>query len=331
MSAIAPTLNPTPTYGFYDRLSPDFPSQLNVDVSEICNLACIHCPHPEFKKSEHYAARLLGPDLNKKVIDEVAVDGRGICEYIRYTSEGEPLLHKLVFEMLTYAKKNSGTSVTLTTNGVLLDDKRCERLLATGIDLVDISLDAYTPETYAKIRVKGDLTVTRKNVQSLIALARRTGSSTKIVVSYIEQPQNKHETDQFEKFWHAEGAHQVVVRRMHSAAGAVGDLAEVLRGQLGDAKRYPCLYPWERLCINPRGELQYCPQDWVHGSALFDLRNITIKAAWQSESYRALREAHLKNDFSRHKFCGQCPDWAGTRWPGAGRSYADMIGEIKAT
>jgi MoaA/NifB/PqqE/SkfB family radical SAM enzyme len=240
------------------------------------------------------------------------------------------LLHKLVFEMLTYAKKHSGTSITLTTNGVLLDEKRCEKLLATGIDLVDISLDAFTPETYAKIRVKGDLSITRPNVQRLIALAHHTGSPTKIVVSYIEQPQNRHESDPFEKYWRDQGADQVVVRRMHSAAGAVGDLAAVLRSQLGTTARYPCLYPWERLCINPRGELQYCPQDWVHGSALFDFREITLKAAWQSEPYRALREAHLKNDFSHHKFCGQCPDWAGTRWPGAGRSYANLVEEIKA-
>src|ERR1700741_368109 len=99
-------------FGFYDRLSPEFPSQLNIDVTEICNLECIHCPHPEFKKSEHYAARMLAPDLNKKAIDEVASDGRGICQYIRYTGEGEPLLHKLCFEILTYTKRHSGTAVT---------------------------------------------------------------------------------------------------------------------------------------------------------------------------------------------------------------------------
>jgi len=319
-----------PSYGFQGRLNPDFPSQLNVDVSEICNLECIHCPHPQFKKSEHYAARLLGPDLNKKVVDEVASDGGGICEYIRYTSEGEPLLHRLVFEMLGYAKKHSGTAITLTTNGVLLDENRCEKLLATGIDLVDISLDASTPETYAKIRVKGDLNVTRSNVQRLLALAHGRGVRTKVVVSFIEQPQNRHESEEFENFWRDQGADQVVVRRMHSAAGAVGDLAAVLRGQVGLIQRYPCLYPWERLCINPRGELQYCPQDWVHGSALFDFRNITLKAAWRSEPYQALREAHLKNNFTHQKFCGQCPDWAGTRWPGEGRSYANMIEEIKA-
>jgi hypothetical protein len=42
-----------------------------------------------------------------------------------------------------------------------------------------------------------------------------------------------------------------------------------------------------------------------------------------------LRQAHLGRDFSGHAFCGQCPDWAQTRWPGQGRSYADLVGELK--
>jgi MoaA/NifB/PqqE/SkfB family radical SAM enzyme len=315
-------------YGFYDRLNPHFPSQVIIDVTEICNLACIHCPHPAFKKSEHYAARLLSPEINKKAADEIRVDGKGICQYIRYTSEGEPLLHKLVFEMIGYAVQHSGTKVTLTTNGVLLDDRRIDLLLATGLDLVDISLDAQTPETYAKIRVGGDLNITRANVHRLIARAEKTGSSTKVVVSFIEQPQNSGEADAFEAYWKEAGAHQVVVRRMHSGAGFVKSMASLLQQDNPTAQRRPCLYPWERLGLNPRGELLYCPQDWVHGSTLFDFRLTTIREAWQSEPYRALREAHLKNDFTRHTFCGQCPDWKATRWPGEGLSYADMVGKL---
>jgi sulfatase maturation enzyme AslB (radical SAM superfamily) len=316
------------TYGFYGRLNAEFPSQLIVDVTEICNLACIHCPHPSFKKSEHYAARMLSPELNKKAVDEVGTDGHGICQYIRYTSEGEPLLHKLIFQMLGYAVAHSGTTVTLTTNGVLLDDARCGKLLDTKVHLVDISLDAFKPETYARIRVNGDLAVTRANVQRLIALTRRTGSKTKIVVSYIEQPENADETTDFEKFWNAEGADQVVIRRMHSGAGAVKNFANVLRNKLNQEIRRPCLYPWERLGLNPRGELQYCPQDWVHGSSLFDFRIMTIKAAWQSEVYQGIRAAHLTNTYAKHQFCGQCPDWKATRWPGEGLSYADMVQEF---
>jgi len=55
-----------------------------------------------------------------------------------------------------------------------------------------------------------------------------------------------------------------------------------------------------------------------------------LRELWRGEIYRKLREAHLSGDFDAHGFCGQCPDWAQTRWPGEGRSYADLVAELKA-
>jgi len=321
-------LGAEPQYGFLGRLKAAFPSQVVVDSTEICNLACIHCPHPVFKKSEHYSGRHLPAELNEKLIDEVAGAGRGCTEYVRYSGSGEPLLHPRIFPMLEYAVAHSGVVVSLTTNGVLLDERRVEHLLATGISVVDISLDAFTPETYAAVRVKGDLTVTRANVLSLLRRAHET-RRTKVVVSYIEQPQNRHETAAFEAYWKAEGADCVVVRRLHSGAGAVGGIADSLRQTLASAPRRPCLYPWERVLLNPRGELAFCPQDWVHGSIVADYRDTTVAEAWQGRFYENLRRAHLSGDYSSHAFCGQCPDWSATRWPHQGRSYADMIQDFK--
>lgn len=318
-----------PTYGFYDRLRSEFPSQVVADTTEVCNLACTHCSHPEFKKSEHYHARLLGPELNRKMVDEVAAHGRGITQYIRYSGNGEPLLNRAIYEMLAYAVAQSGTTITLTTNGTLLDAARAERLLATGVHLIDISLDAYQPETYARIRVNGDLAVTRENVRRLIQLARAQAPATKIVVSFIEQPENTAEIPEFERFWRGEGAHQVVVRRLHTNACSTSRLAALVAAKPQPAQRRPCLYPWERILLVPSGHLAFCPQDWVHASVLADYRTTTIRQTWQGEAYRQLRAAHLANDFSAHKFCAQCPDWAMTRWPGQGLSYADLVQTVR--
>jgi len=57
-------------YGFQGRLKAEFPSQVIIDVTEVCNLACIHCPHPTFRKSEHYSGRNLALELNTKIVDE---------------------------------------------------------------------------------------------------------------------------------------------------------------------------------------------------------------------------------------------------------------------
>jgi MoaA/NifB/PqqE/SkfB family radical SAM enzyme len=318
-----------PRYGFEGRLTADFPSQLVIDATEVCNLACIHCPHPVFKKSSLYGARYLDPDLNTKLVDEVREYGQGKCQYIRYTSEGEPLIHPHIYDMLDDAVNRSGVFVTLTTNGTIMNEKRIEKLLDSGLHLIDISIDAYTSETYATIRVNGKLEVTRGNVQRLLRLRDQTHRKTKIVVSYVEQPQNLDETADFERYWKDQGADYVVIRRLHSNAGAVKAIADTLRRESQFEERRPCLYPWERLLLSPEGDLRFCPEDWVKGSNFVDFRTTTIREAWQSDFMRALREAHLKNTFENHPFCGQCPDWRQTRWPGEGRSYADMVDEFK--
>ena len=56
-----------------------------VDITEVCNLGCIHCAHQNLKLvlliiSECYE------NLNKKMVDEVA-NIKNITKYIRYTME----------------------------------------------------------------------------------------------------------------------------------------------------------------------------------------------------------------------------------------------------
>ena len=318
-------------YGFSEQLPEVFPSQIVVDITEVCNLACRHCPHPAFKQSEHYARRYLDPALNAKMVDEVRDFGQGFTQYIRYTSNGEPLIHPHGYEMIDYAVQNSGVFVTITTNGTILDEKRTRRLLDSGVHMIDISIDAHTPKTYAQVRVNGDLEVTRGNVLRLLRWVRESGGTTKVVVSFVEQPANQHETREFESYWREQGAAYVVIRRLHSSSGALADVARQMHSAAAGETRYPCLYPWERITLNPMGSLSFCPTDWVHGSVISgsDYATTTIREVWCGEFLRRLREAHLANDFACHQFCGQCPDWRQTRWPGEGRGYADLVRELK--
>lgn len=328
MSDNEASLNGSKEYRFYGRLTEAFPSQVIVDLTEVCNLACIHCPHPVFKKSKYYSAKYLERELNDKVVDEVREHGKGLTGYIRYTGEGEPLIHPGGYEMIEYAARRSGVFVTLTTNGTIMNEKRTRKLLDSGVHMIDISIDAHAPETYAKVRVNGDLNVTRPNVLKLIEWVRKSGAPTKVVVSFVEQPANRHESEEFKTYWEEQGADYVVIRRLHSAAGAVPDVAGLMRGENAKQKRRPCVYPWERVVLNPRGYLSFCPADWTHGSTVADYRFTTIRETWSSRFYADLRRAHLTNDYSCHSFCGQCPDWRETRWPGEGRAYADMIMEF---
>ena len=299
-----------------------------MDVSEACNLACIHCAHPTFKKSEHYAGRFLPVELNQKLVDEVRESGNGACGFIRYSGSGEPLMNPKGYEIVEYGVKNSGVYVTLTTNGTIMNEAGTRRLLEAGVNLIDISIDAHDPQTYAVVRQQGNLDITRSNVLRLIKWARETRSRTRVVVTFIEQPENAHEAVAFERYWKDQGADSVVIRRLHSNAGAVVRIAEVLRKTEAASNRRPCVYPWERVVLDARGTISFCPGDWVHGSTVADYRTTTIKEIWQGRFYESLRNAHLTNDYRSHAFCGQCPDWQQTRWPTEGRGFADLIADF---
>lgn len=315
-------------YGFGGRLTKEFPSQINVDLTYLCNLACVHCPHSSMEPQAIGTEHSLSIALNKKLIGEVAEDGVGYIDYIRYTGDGEPFLNKNIIEILDYAVRNSGTNVTLTTNGTLIKGETVKKLMETNLFSIDISIDAYSEETYGEIRRGGNFKDVVSNVKALLKYREENNKRTKLVVSFVKQPLNEHETEKFEKFWYSEGVDFVVIRRLHSVAGFDSATAEKLRLDAGS--RTPCLYPWERLVVKPTGIITYCPEISGDNSGInFNLNNVSIKDAWQSKELNALREAHLSGNLEMFNACNNCPDWINTRWPHEGRSYADMMKDFE--
>ena len=164
--------------------------------------------------------------------------------------------------------------------------------------------------------------------KKLIEIIKKGNYNAKLVVSFVEQPLNKHETKQFEEFWNEAGADFVVIRKLHSAAGSKDGIKSKMDEAVKGSQRKPCLYPWERLTITPEGDLSFCPTDWVNKSHFIHFSKTTIKEAWQSKFMNGLREAHLNNNYEKFDFCKQCPDWIHTKWPDEGRNYANMMEEL---
>jgi len=313
-------------YGFQDYLSPEFPSQIIVENTELCNYACLHCPHHTFERSNKYGGRNLDLGLHKKLIDEVISDGRGYCRFIRYAALGETLLHPNFIEMVEYAGKYSGVPLNITTNGLLLTAELTRKLLDAGVSIFDVSIDACSPDTYRKIRRKGDLLKVRANCLKLIEIIKSGKYKAKMIVSFVEQPLNRQEKNRFREFWENAGADFVVIRPMHSASGSIKATAQKMRKNAKE--RTPCVYPWERLVLTSLGYLSYCPAEWEYKACIADFRTTTIKKVWQGAYMRVLRKAHLDNDFSKFSFCKQCPDWSLTIWPKQGKNYAKMMNDI---
>ncbi len=65
---------------------------------------------------------------------------------------GEPLSHPYIVDMVAAAHR-AGAKVELITNGTLLTERMSRHLIHAGLDLLWVSLDGSTPESYADVRL----------------------------------------------------------------------------------------------------------------------------------------------------------------------------------
>ena len=123
--------------------APALPKCLSIEVTNRCNSLCETCPRT-------FLTREPLVDLTwenfQRVVDSNPVMDRAVLHGI-----GEPLMHRELNRMIEYLKAR-GVYVLFNTNAVLLNRAMQEKLIASGLDELRISLDGATPETYFKIR-----------------------------------------------------------------------------------------------------------------------------------------------------------------------------------
>ncbi|MDF1526994.1 MAG: radical SAM protein [bacterium] len=106
------------------------------EITGKCNLNCIHCRSSSGMGSDEGDFTL---DEAKKFIDDIT----SFAHPVVVLSGGEPLLRKDVFDIAAYGT-SKGLRMAMATNGSLVDDSICEKIKASGIRIVSLSLDGST-------------------------------------------------------------------------------------------------------------------------------------------------------------------------------------------
>ena len=156
---------------------------------------------------------LISSDLWNKMAEECGTHGA----WMRFTVGGEPMLHPGIVDMVEYAKAQ-GARVWMNTNGSMFGPTdymrgRLERIIRSGIDLIEFSMDAGEAETYAKLRPPhggpprdSEQWWTRAvdNVRAALDLRQRFHATSRVVVSIIRQESIEGKLDDAVRFWRDE-------------------------------------------------------------------------------------------------------------------------------
>jgi len=300
-----------PKYGFETEAGEDFPRYIMYDVNNVCNARCPFCPQSAIAVSDDFAPQHLDWDLYVKTITEVA---KYPVELVRFTGDGEPLLHPRMNDMIELALSLGVTKLNLTTNGSLLKGKRLARMLKAPPHVIDFSLDAFTEETYDKYRIGLDFKTTMKNVHDYIE--KRDPTRTKVIVSMIHHPGLDAEVEAFRNYWTGR-ADTVAIRRLHSNLGSVAVVQ-----MPPPSRRWPCVHLWQRLVIDFRGHIRFCPIDWHDQSYVGDVSALSLHEVWHSPFMQKLRKRHLDGNYGGCGVCEKCGDWANSPWS---EGWVDMM------
>lgn len=300
--------------------APFLPPLLFVEVTTRCNLRCFMCPHT----FQNYENLDMDFDDFKGIMTQFPALSRLIPQGI-----GESLLWAPIFDAIGFARER-GVSVELNTNGTLLNETRARSLIESGIDVLTVSIDGATEDTYQSIRGGDTLRPVLHNLERMVALKRELGSShPQLGVRTVALKRNMDEIPDIIKIALDVGVRRVTVQDMLDYGGRLADYLidrddfETLKQYRDEAAtmgvdlilenfsrferdRRRCISPWVSPYITREGYVTPCciitDPSTINFGNVFET---PFRDIWNGESFVEFRRAFREG--RAPAFCQSCP------------------------
>jgi MoaA/NifB/PqqE/SkfB family radical SAM enzyme len=214
-----------------------YPVKLTIEPTNICNLRCPACFTGAGELGRKTGAMPL--ELYRRLLAELG----DTLFPIEFTNWGEPLLAKDFCAMVREASERGISTITSTNFSIPFDAARAEALVASGLDMLGVSLDGARQETYEKYRVRGDLETVLCNCRLVADAKKRLGAAKpKLVWEFHVFPHNVDDVEAA-KAMAAELGMDISV----SKGWVIGPEWEPDSDQrffLSNPEPFPCLFLW---------------------------------------------------------------------------------------
>ena len=188
----------------------ELPTYVQIEPVGQCNLRCQMCSI-QFRQD--------GPPYGPLAFMEFEQFTRLVDQFVNVQELhlqglGEPMMHPRFFDMVAYAGER-GIHVSTNTNLSLLNDRRAERCVTSGLATLHVSIDGATAETYERIRVRAHFERVVRNLERVLAARERLGSKLPhIVLVVVVMRQNLHELPELVRLAYRWSTERVFVQHL---------------------------------------------------------------------------------------------------------------------
>jgi radical SAM protein with 4Fe4S-binding SPASM domain len=293
-----------------------FPAVLQIQTINRCNARCGMCP---YSYTIHLQQRGVMDDaVYSRIVAECA--GNADLQEIVPMSKNEPLLDPKLEARVAEFKAVAAPHqvVEIVTNGSALTPTRFARLAESGVDLISISVNAATEETYKKVKRGPSWAQVTKNLE---ALAAADTSQVNIFVRYIKQSDNLDEFKSFAAHWRQRDFN-ILAYEINNRSGTVRDYTRMLptrglfqrhlRRAVGRRFRGLCPYVFSIAHVLHNGDVPLCANDWHNRKVLGNVRHSTLGEIFNSPRIQQIREWMYQGRYAEITPCRDCSyqkDW----------------------
>jgi len=277
------------------------PQVIRLEPSSLCNFRCRHCTNGlGLNKSLGIMSREVFDKIFDKIKDyhfRVAVLYHG----------GEPLLNPDLFYFLERMKKISDF-IKMDCNGSLLTDENINRIIASPLNHLMVSLDGQSPEENDKIRLGSNFEKISGQLIKLLEMKRRQKPDLKITIANVQIPSrdtdiSKIEPPPFllERFAAYLDFFNIVLIFAYKWPG----YPAAVSNQFKRPVRNQCDNIVSTITIRWNGDIVPCCYDIASAMVLGNIFKQSFSEIWNNEKYLNLRR-DVNQFHPPPQLCGDC-------------------------
>lgn len=290
-----------------------FPSIIQIDINNICNLRCPACPTG--LREQAIKSGQMDFSFFNQLIEEI----KDYTFLIILYNSGEPFLHPDIYKLIQLATSRNIGVMTSSNGHFINSEQMAEDLVRSGLDTIIISISGTSQEIYSKYHVGGDCNTVFKNIKRVAEAKKKLRSKTpKLILRYLAFKHNMNDIKNVNKLSRDLGVDQHHIRFGCEGLIFANDSGPKLSisDSNKDKKEYVkkkdhCYWPWLLPVINWDGTVIPCCHTNLSPPVLGNIyKERTLSEVWTGEKYRKFRKTVLQDKASIPS-CKECVSFPG--------------------